>query len=92
VAKVDAATGRTVASVQTGQAPRSAVLSGDGTALYVVNYESDTVAKVATADMTVLQTVDVGHHPIGITWDDATRQLWVACYSGTIAVFQDGQP
>jgi YVTN family beta-propeller protein len=92
VAKVDTATGTTVASVRTGQAPRSAVLSGDGTALYVVNYESDTVAKVATADMTVRQTVDVGHHPIGITWDDATRQLWVACYSGTIAVFQDGQP
>lgn len=92
VAKIDAATGATVASVRTGQAPRSAVLSDDGTALYVVNYESDTVAKVATADMTVLQTVDVGHHPIGITWDDATRQLWVACYSGTIAVFQDGRP
>jgi hypothetical protein len=34
--------------------------------------------------------VGVGHHPIGITWDDDTRQLWVACYSGSIAVFQDG--
>jgi hypothetical protein len=42
--------------------------------------------------MSVLQTVDVGHHPIGITWDDQTRQLWVASYSGTIAVFQDGRP
>jgi YVTN family beta-propeller protein len=91
VAKVDATTGQTVAEVRTGQAPRSAVLSADGTALYVVNYESDTVAKVATGTMDVVQTVDVGHHPIGITWDDATRQLWVACYSGTIHVFQDGR-
>jgi YVTN family beta-propeller protein len=90
VAKIDAATGRRVAAVHTGQAPRSAVLSADGTALYVVNYESDTVAKVATADMTVRQTVEVGHHPIGITLDEATRQVWVACYSGTIRVFRDG--
>lgn len=92
VAKVDATTGEVVATVRTGQAPRSAVLSADGTALYVVNYESDTVAKVATADMAVLQTVDVGHHPIGITVDDATRQVWVASYSGTITVLQDGEP
>lgn len=90
VTKLDAATGETVATARTGTAPRSAVLSGDGTALYVVNYESDTVAKVATADMSVVQTVDVGHHPIGIAFDDETRQVWVATYSGTIAVFQDG--
>jgi YVTN family beta-propeller protein len=92
VAKIDTATGQTVAAVRTGEAPRSAVLSADGTALYVVNYESGTVAKVATADMAVLQTVQVGHHPIGITRDEATQQLWVACYSGTIAVLQDGRP
>jgi YVTN family beta-propeller protein len=92
VAKVDTATGQTVAAVRTGEAPRSAVLSADGTALYVVNYASGTVAKVATADMAVLQTVQVGHHPIGITRDEATQQLWVACYSGTIAVLQDGRP
>lgn len=86
VGKVDAATGETVAAMHTGEAPRSAVLSADGTALYVANYESGTVAKVATADMEVLQTVEVGHHPIGVTLDEATRQLWVACYSGTITV------
>ena len=92
VYRIDAATGEAVATVSTGQAPRSAVLSADGTALYVVNYESDTVAKVRTSDMSVVQTVEVGHHPIGITVDEETRQVWVACYSGTIAVFQDGQP
>jgi YVTN family beta-propeller protein len=92
VAKVDTATGETVATVATGAAPRSAVLSADGTALYVVNYDSGTVSKVATATMEVLQTVDVGHHPIGITLDDATRHLWVASYSGTITVFEDGRP
>jgi YVTN family beta-propeller protein len=92
VAKVDVATGATVARVRTGRAPRSAVLSADGSALYVVNYESGTVSKVATAEMKVLQTVQVCHHPIGVTRDEATRQLWVACYAGTIVVFQDGRP
>jgi YVTN family beta-propeller protein len=92
VAKVDAATGATVSRVRTGRAPRSAVLSADGSALYVVNYESGTVSKLDTADMKVLQTAQVCHHPIGITRDEETRQLWVACYSGTIVVFEEGQP
>ncbi len=92
VAKVDAASGATVSRVRTGRAPRSAVLSADGSALYVVNYESGTVSKLDTADMEVLQTARVCHHPIGVTRDDATRQLWVACYSGTIVVFREGQP
>ncbi|SDQ42315.1 YncE family protein [Quadrisphaera sp. DSM 44207] len=90
VTKVDAATGETVARVSTGAAPRSAALSADGTALYVVNYESGTVAKVATDGMQVVQTAPVPHHPIGITVDDAARQVWVASYSGTITVLQDG--
>jgi YVTN family beta-propeller protein len=88
---VNAATGATVSRVRTGQAPRSAVLSADGSALYVVNYESGTVSKLGTADMKVLQTAQVCHHPIGITRDEATGQLWVACYSGTIVVFQEGR-
>ena len=92
VAKVDAATGATVARVRTGRAPRSAVLSADGSALYVVNSESGTVSMDTTAGMKVLQTANVCHHPIGVTRDEATQQLWVACYSGTIVVFYEGRP
>jgi YVTN family beta-propeller protein len=92
VAKVNAVTGETVARVRTGRAPRSAVLSADGSALYVVNYESGTVSKVDTADMEVLQTVEACPHPIGVTRDEVTRQVWVACYSGTILVLQEGRP
>jgi len=90
VVKVDAESGKRVSAVETGSAPRSAVLSEGGTALYVVNYESDTVTKLATETMDVVQTLPVDHHPIGITYDDTTRRLWVASYSGTITVFQDG--
>ena len=89
VAKVDLETGTSVAKVATGRGPRSMAISGDGTALYVVNYHSDTIAKVATKDMEVLQTLPVAHHPIGITFDEVTRRVWVSSYAGTITVFDE---
>jgi len=39
--------------------------------------------------MKVLQTVNVNSSPIGITYDPDTKEVWVACYSGSIMVFQD---
>jgi YVTN family beta-propeller protein len=89
VAKIDLATGTVVAKVITGNAPRSMALSGNGEFLYVVNYDSDTVSKVRTEDMQVVQDVQVNPAPIGITYDPKTNQVWVACYSGSILVFQD---
>ncbi len=87
--KIDLATGEVLARVSTGSGPRSMVISGDGTALYVGNYHSDTVAKVTTADMRVTQTLAVPHHPIGITRDAATGNIWVSSYVGAITVFAD---
>ncbi|HEY9349336.1 MAG TPA: YncE family protein [Acidothermales bacterium] len=92
VAKVDIPTATVVSRVSTGSAPRSMAIADDGESLYVVNYNSSTVAKVRTSDMAVLQTEGVGYHPIGITHDAETRQIWVATYGGTLAVFQDGSP
>jgi YVTN family beta-propeller protein len=89
VAKIDLATKAVVTKVATGSAPRSMVISDDGQFLYVVNYDSDTVSKVRTADMRVVQSVAVNSAPIGITYDAETHQVWVACYSGSIQVFQD---
>jgi YVTN family beta-propeller protein len=89
VAKVDIATGMVIARIATGSAPRSMDIAADGASLYVVNYESNTVSKVLTADMSVIQDVPVGTHPIGITYDRSTGRVWVACYSGTIEIFDD---
>lgn len=89
VVKIDAKTGSVIKKVRTGRKPRSMVISDDGKYLYVVNYESDSVSKVDATTLTVLQTVKVHHHPIGITYDPQTKRVWVACYSGTIMVFQD---
>ena len=69
--------------------PRSMDIAADGRSLYVVNYESGTITKLRTSDMSVLQTVDACYHPIGIAYDRVTRRVWVACYTGTIRVYDD---
>jgi YVTN family beta-propeller protein len=89
VAKVDPRRKRALEIVRTGRAPRSMAISSDGRSLYVVNYGSHTVSKIRTRDMRVLQRVRVDPGPIGITHDAATGQVWVACYSGSILVFED---
>jgi YVTN family beta-propeller protein len=65
------------------------VMSDDGFSLYVVNYKSNTMVKVRTSDMKVVQTSKTGHHPVGITYDAQLRRVWVANYSGTLSVFED---
>ena len=65
------------------------VMSLDGTALYVVNYLDDVLAKVRTSDMTVIQQVPTGDRPIGVTLDAQTSRIWVANYSGSLLVFAD---
>lgn len=89
VAKIDLHTHRVVARVATGSAPRSMAISSNGQFLYVVNYDSDTVAKVRTRDLKVVQTVGTNPDPIGVAYDRASRQVWVACYSGSLMVFKD---
>jgi YVTN family beta-propeller protein len=89
VVKIDATTGKVITKVSTGKAPRSMAISTDGLSLYVVNYESDAVSKLRASDMKVLQSIPTSHHPIGITYDAATGNVWVACYVGTIMVFTD---
>ena len=47
------------------------------------------MSKLRTSDMTTLQTIDACYHPIGITYDRPTRRVWVACYTGSIRVYDD---
>lgn len=91
VAQLDARSGKVLATVRTGQAPRSAALSPDGTALFVVNYESGTVSRLRTSDMKVLESRRVDHHPIGITYNAATHEIWVCSYIGAINVLADAE-
>ena len=83
----DLAQGKTIKSVKTGEAARSLDISSDGSALFVVNFNSDTVSKVRTSDMKVLQTIKVCNEPIGVTYDSSTNRTWVACYGGALKIF-----
>ncbi len=92
VAKIDLTDDRVVATAQTGEQDRSLAVAADGRSLYVVNYDSDTVTKVRASDLHVLQTFSTGVHPIGITYDATTGDVWVAVYSGQILVLADRKP
>jgi YVTN family beta-propeller protein len=89
VRKIDLATGGTVGTVTTGNGTRTIALTDDGDSLFVVNYHDGTVSKIRTSDMSLLQTEYSGYHPVGLTYDPDTRQVWVANYGGSLRVFQD---
>ncbi len=78
-----------IGTATTGKAARSLAISTDGTALFVVNFESDTMSKVRTSDMKVLQTVKACNQPIGVTYEPTTDRTWVACYLGQIKVYEN---
>lgn len=85
----DLVNNKTIKSVKTGEAARSLDISSDGSALFVVNFNSDTVSKVRTSDMKILQTIKVCNEPIGVTYDSSTNRTWVACYGGALKVFSN---
>jgi YVTN family beta-propeller protein len=80
---------KAIKSVKTGLSARSLALNGDGTALFVVNFRSGTMTKLRTADLSIIQNVKVCKEPIGVTYDNESEQAWVACYEGSIKVFQN---
>lgn len=88
ISKIDLETETTLTKIVTGKTPRSMVLQQDGKYLYAVNYNSNTFSKVRTSDMKVIQSLPTDHHPIGITYDNNTHKIWVACYSGSIKVYE----
>lgn len=89
VRKIDLGTGEVAGVASTGTETRTMAIADDGASLYVVNYQDGTVSKVRTSDMAVIQTVYSGVHPVGITYDADTRQVWVANYAGSLRVFRD---
>ena len=89
VAAWDLVNNKSLGSVKTGNAARSLAISSDGTALFVVNFKSGTLSKVRASDLKVLQTIKVCAEPIGITYDALTSRTWVACYGGSIKVFDN---
>ncbi len=88
LAKIDLKT-KKVEKVKVGHQPRSMTISADGLFLYVVNYNDNTFSKIRTSDLKTVAVSPTKKKPIGITYDDDLKQVWVACYSGYIQVFDD---
>lgn len=89
VASWDLVANKAGKSVKTGEAARSLAISADGSTMFVVNYLSDTMSKVRTSDMKVLETIKACNEPIGVTYDAPTKNTWVACYKGQIKVYSN---
>jgi YVTN family beta-propeller protein len=89
VVKVDLTTKKVIARVHTGADCRSLAVSTDGTALYVDNCLSNSITKLRAADLALLQTVPTGVNPVGISYDPATGNIWVAVYTGQLLVITD---
>lgn len=90
VRAISTLSGELIAQVHTGEQPRSMVLADDGASLYVVNYVDGTLCKIRTSDFTIVQVISTGVRPIGVTYDPIERRVWVANYSGSLSIFQDG--
>jgi len=86
VVKVDLTDDQVVGRVAVGEEPRSLAIATDGLTLYVVDYDDDNVKALRASDLSTLQTVPTGVHPIGVTYDDTTGDVWVAVYTGDILV------
>lgn len=92
VVAVDAHTGEVLQRAHTGKEPRTMDISDDGTVLYVVNYESNTMTKLRTSDFTELQSFATADRPIGVTYDSFSDEVWVSAYSGVIHVYSEKEP
>lgn len=89
VVALDLASEKVIKRARTGNAARSLALSDDGSALFVVNYGSGTMAKVRTGDFKVTEKKKVCNRPIGITFENSFDRTWIACYGGAIKVFEN---
>lgn len=89
VVALDLTRNKVVKRVTTGKAARSLSVSTDGTALFVVNFFSNTISKVRVSDFKVLQNLKSCNEPIGITFEPQMQRTWVACYGGSIKVYDN---
>ena len=89
VASWDLVANKAGKSVKTGEAARSLAISSDGSTMFVVNFKSNTMSKVRTSDMKVLETIKACSEPIGVTFDAPTGNTWVACYQGQIKIYSN---
>lgn len=90
IARVDIRT-REVTRLAVAGSPRSMVFGSDERCLYVVNYGAARISKIDLERFALVDAAATDAKPIGITYDSRNGRIWVACYSGSILVFEDRQ-
>ena len=80
---------KVIQKIKTGEAARSLDISSDGSSLYVVNFKSGTLSKIRVSDFQILQEIKVCKEPIGASFETQNQRVWVACYDGSIKVFDE---
>jgi YVTN family beta-propeller protein len=78
VTPIDPVSGAIGQDIKTGAEPRDAVLSADGTRLYVADRSAQAVTVIDTVKQTAITTVKVGHAPNGIAITPDGKTVWVA--------------
>ncbi len=78
-----------IATINVGEDPRGVAMSPDGTRLYVVNKEDDTLSVIRTSTNTVLATIDVGDSPNEVAISpDGTRAYVTNSFNDSVSVLQ----
>jgi len=52
-----------------------------------MSYDADTLTVLRATDLEILQQLPTGDRPIGVTFEERTRSVWVANYSGSLMHF-----
>ncbi len=83
------------AQASTGESPRTAVLSKDGSLIFLVCYFSNTMQAFLTSDLKLLGEWESSKHPVGVDIyeDSCITELWTCNYlNGTLKVFDFKTP
>lgn len=91
VIKIDLVRKEMIRSQKIGTEVRSMTFSRDKKYLYVVDYDENKVVKMSTDGLAVKEEIATYDKPIGITVDEVTGNIWVACYTGYIQIFEDSE-
>lgn len=78
--ELDAASGAQKNRVKISGDPRGAVMSSDGSRVYIVNSFKSNVMAINARDASVIATIPVGRLPNPIVLDENTRRLYVGNY------------
>jgi DNA-binding beta-propeller fold protein YncE len=88
---VDMATNTIVSSIPMASIPSLVVASPDKRTAYALHYDyggyGDSLSVIDASTSSVTRTMSICHGPTAATMKPNSTELWIACYSGGISVF-----